>query len=154
MMAEISAGRIPVYNNNIADLDIILNRILLYENEKKENVSWRWNALLATDAFDTTTTADKASDIYRNSSNVLNFKLLSTKKNEVMIKYSLEKQAQVSIEIYSITGKQIKTVFSGYQQADNYIIRLNTVSIASGTYLCIVKLNNNIFIVQKFLTSQ
>ncbi len=39
--AEVIVGRIPVYNNNIDNLDSILLKTIAYENSTKENAAWR-----------------------------------------------------------------------------------------------------------------
>ncbi len=44
--AEVIVGRIPVYNNNIDDLDSILLKTIKYENTTKEGAQWRKNIFL------------------------------------------------------------------------------------------------------------
>ncbi len=44
--AEVSVGRIPVYDNNIPNLDRILAKTVAYENEPAGEIGWRKNMLL------------------------------------------------------------------------------------------------------------
>lgn len=53
--AEVSVGRIPVYDEDISTLDGILEKIITYENASAETIDWRFNALLAEKEFDNST---------------------------------------------------------------------------------------------------
>ncbi len=58
-LAEVSAGRIPVYNDDISTLDDILEKIITYENASAESIDWRFNVLLAEKEFDGQTPGSK-----------------------------------------------------------------------------------------------
>lgn len=44
--AEVDVGRIPVFDNNINQLDAILDKCIAYENKDVQDIQWRTNALL------------------------------------------------------------------------------------------------------------
>jgi hypothetical protein len=50
--AEVSVGRIPVYNNNMPVLDKILAKCIAYENEGQSEIGWRKNMLLPMEPSD------------------------------------------------------------------------------------------------------
>ncbi len=59
---------------------------------------------------------------------------------QAQISYQLPENAQVSLNIYTITGQHIKTVFSGFQTPDTYQYIWNTTDnqgkpVAAGNYL-------------------
>jgi len=58
-LAEVSAGRIPVYDDDISALDDILEKIITYENTPVEGIEWRFNALFAEKPFDSETPGSK-----------------------------------------------------------------------------------------------
>jgi hypothetical protein len=43
---EVHCGRIPVYNNNMDDLDAILTKTIAYESASPDEIAWRKNALM------------------------------------------------------------------------------------------------------------
>ncbi len=53
--ADVSVGRIPIYNNDVAPADKIMKRIIAYENTAKEDALWRLKALLITEPYTETT---------------------------------------------------------------------------------------------------
>ena len=53
--AEVSVGRIPVYNDDYATLDDILDKCVRYENVAISDILWRTNALLIAKPFDDNT---------------------------------------------------------------------------------------------------
>ncbi len=57
--AEVSVGRIPVYDEGMSTLDGILEKIITYENASAETIDWRFNALLAEKKFDNQTPGSK-----------------------------------------------------------------------------------------------
>ncbi len=51
-----------------------------------------------------------------------------------IIKYQIQKAGIVSIKIYDILGREIKTLVNKYQQSGNYEIQFNAAGLASGVY--------------------
>jgi hypothetical protein len=63
------------------------------------------------------------------------------------IRFSLNKSARVRIEIYTISGKKIKTLSDGYYRAGDYKIKWNASddqdqNLSTGIYLCRLKVNS------------
>jgi hypothetical protein len=58
------------------------------------------------------------------------------------IKYSLPSASNVSIDIYEITGRKIKTIFSEKQNAGEYSVVWNARDVPSGVYLYRIKTDN------------
>lgn len=50
--------------------------------------------------------------------------------------FDLVKSAHTQITIYDILGKQIQTLFSGFQEIGSHTISIRTESLPSGTYIC------------------
>ena len=51
---DLILGRIPVYNNDVSDLDAYLNKVIRYENNLRSSVdSWRQNVFAPLDYWDT-----------------------------------------------------------------------------------------------------
>lgn len=50
------------------------------------------------------------------------------------IDYTLRVPQFITLKIYDPTGREVKTLASGYQQAGEYSVRLNAGDLASGTY--------------------
>jgi hypothetical protein len=50
------------------------------------------------------------------------------------IRYSLDKTADVTISVYSITGKLVETLYTGNKPAGQYSITWNASNLASGVY--------------------
>jgi len=55
VLAEISASRIPVYNNNYMTLDTILEKIIRYENTPVKDIGWRKFCFIAEKPYDSKT---------------------------------------------------------------------------------------------------
>jgi hypothetical protein len=60
----------------------------------------------------------------------------------VMLDYTLPEKGIVNIVIYSLQGLLIERIQVGLQQPGNYNYRVNTLHLASGTYICRVQQNN------------
>lgn len=55
--------------------------------------------------------------------------------NNTQIQYSLKKEAQMKIDVYSIEGRLIKTVFSGIQNSGSQSVALDAAGMANGKYI-------------------
>jgi hypothetical protein len=64
--AEVAVGRIPVYNDNIADLDHILAKIIAYGNAPADKIAWRKNMLLPIDPSDASTPGFQLGEALKN----------------------------------------------------------------------------------------
>lgn len=56
-------------------------------------------------------------------------------RNTTAIPYSLEKPAQVVIELHDVSGKLVKRIAEGYRPAGSYRTQLSTVDLNEGLYL-------------------
>jgi len=65
------------------------------------------------------------------------------------IKYSIQKESQVSLIIYNLLGEQIDILFNGIQSAGYYSTNWNALNFPSGVYFSQIKAvsvtNNVIF---------
>lgn len=63
--------------------------------------------------------------------------------NEINISYNLTERSLVIIDVFSITGKKIETVFNGYQNAGDYSYRINSESslYPNGLYLLNIRMD-------------
>jgi len=55
--------------------------------------------------------------------------------NSTQIQYSLQKEAQMKIDVYSIEGRLVKTVFSGIQNSGSQSVALDAAGMANGKYI-------------------
>jgi PKD repeat protein len=71
-------------------------------------------------------------------------------QSELTMMLQLEKSASVTIELYDMNGRLIRSVFSGDKVAGQYNFVQDISSIPSGLYICKVRVNNSI-VHQKFI---
>lgn len=69
----------------------------------------------------------------------LNFKL---KDDYIEILLNIPERTFISIDIFSITGRKIKTIFNGIKDRGKHIIRWNTSSISSNIYFIQAEIKN------------
>jgi Secretion system C-terminal sorting domain len=55
------------------------------------------------------------------------------------ISYQIPKDGMVSLKIYDMLGREIKTLVNRYQNTGKYEIYFNAVNLPSGVYLCMMK---------------
>jgi hypothetical protein len=53
---------------------------------------------------------------------------------ETIISYAVKAQGNVSLKLYDIEGKELASLFSGFQNAGNYNIKYNAANLPSGVY--------------------
>jgi len=53
---------------------------------------------------------------------------------QTVIKFSLDRQSFINLEIYDINGRKVSTLFKGIRRAGTYILRWNADLFASGVY--------------------
>ena len=58
------------------------------------------------------------------------------------IKFGIPKDVQVSLKIYDILGREVKTLINEYKQAGYYIISFDASSLSSGIYFYRIKASN------------
>ena len=63
--------------------------------------------------------------------------------NNVSIKYSLDKESDVTINLYDMSGKLLKTLVSGSMPAGEQELNFNVNELTSGTYNIILSTDNN-----------
>ena len=56
--------------------------------------------------------------------------------NATTISYSLPEQAQVSLKLYDISGREVETLVDMVQKAGNYSIPWYAIDFPSGVYFC------------------
>ncbi len=64
------------------------------------------------------------------------------------IKYFLPKEGLVSLKVYDIAGREIKTLVNSYQSASNYTVDFSAANLPSGLYIYRLSIEN------KFITSR
>jgi photosystem II stability/assembly factor-like uncharacterized protein len=60
-----------------------------------------------------------------------------------IISYDLPASSSVSLRVYDMLGKEIKTLVNGYQSAGSYNIRFDGSNLSSGIYFYVLKANSN-----------
>ena len=65
-------------------------------------------------------------------------------KNVTNISYSLLENAQVEVNVYSVTGSQVIDLPASQQKAGNQIININTSSLEEGIYFVSLKINDKV----------
>jgi photosystem II stability/assembly factor-like uncharacterized protein len=87
----------------------------------------------------TTTGGQPFSQISNNNEQITNdFKLFQNYPNPfnpvTNIKYQIQKTGQVTLKIYDITGREIKTLVNEIKNPGSYIVTFNGTELASGVY--------------------
>ena len=116
-----------------------------YANEIKHLKTWVYDRLewmdinmigscdlSLSDDFFTSTPSDY--QLYQNYPNPFN--------PNTTISYDIPEAADVTIDIYALSGHKIATIFSAFQEAGNYSLSYTPGRIASGVYLYRIKANN------------
>lgn len=62
--------------------------------------------------------------------------------NSTILPVSLEKQGNISVILYSVTGEEVRKVFDGEMSSGKHELSINTIGLASGVYLCRVVFEN------------
>ena len=52
------------------------------------------------------------------------------------IKFDIAKSGYVTLKVFDVNGKEVKTLVNGYRQSGNYEINLNAEGLTSGIYFC------------------
>jgi len=75
---------------------------------------------------------------------------------ETNIEYTLNNQAFVSVEIYSILGNKMNTIFSGTQMPGKYNYSYNKIDFhyKTGVYFLQIKINNRIVSIRKLICTK
>lgn len=60
-------------------------------------------------------------------------------RGDIVLSYGIDRNADVSLKIYSITGQLVSTPVSGNTNAGSYSIRINTDNMPAGTYFAVLK---------------
>jgi Secretion system C-terminal sorting domain len=84
----------------------------------------------------------KGNDIYKKGANPtiqFTYKLEQNYPNpfnpSTMIDYSIKNDGMVTIKIYDILGREVKTLIDEYKPAGNYKVNFDASSLTSGVYL-------------------
>lgn len=64
--------------------------------------------------------------------------------NNTTLKYQLNSDADVKIELYDMQGRLVQTVFNGKQQYGEYSQEISMENLASGVYTCRITANNQV----------
>lgn len=75
--------------------------------------------------------------------NNFSFKLIQTylSSDVLMLEFSIEKFSDVAIELYDLSGKNIRTLYQASLGAGNFRLEENLQSLPKGLYLCSMKTN-------------
>ena len=60
---------------------------------------------------------------------------------ETVIMYAVKSQGNVSLKLYSIEGKEISSLFEGFQSAGTYELKYNAGNLPSGVYFYTLSVN-------------
>ena len=60
---------------------------------------------------------------------------------ETVIRYAVKSQGNVSLKLYSTEGKEITSLYEGFQNAGTYELKYNAASLPSGVYFYNLKVN-------------
>ncbi|MEO0083815.1 MAG: T9SS type A sorting domain-containing protein, partial [candidate division WOR-3 bacterium] len=74
-------------------------------------------------------------------------------KSLFVIRYSLPVEGKVTIQLYNISGRLIKTLVDEYKQPGNYKLTLNSKTLSAGVYFLSLRAENKRFI-EKFVISK
>ena len=58
------------------------------------------------------------------------------------ISYSVPKKGEVSLKIYDLLGREVRTLAEGYHDAGNYLAVFNAGNLSSGIYFYCLKSND------------
>ena len=61
--------------------------------------------------------------------------------NQTQFYYSVGEAGTVSINLYNLAGRKIKTLFSGLKEPGNYYVQLDASELASGFYIYAIQAN-------------
>lgn len=83
-------------------------------------------------------TVTSASGIGENNSSILSYMLYQNYPNpfnpSTMIKYDIPQNGAVTLKIYDVNGKEVRTLVNGYRQAGSYEAEFNADGLSSGIY--------------------
>jgi hypothetical protein len=60
------------------------------------------------------------------------------------VKFTLNKDEFIKLSVNDITGREVYDVFSEFREAGEHNVRLNTESLSSGIYFCVLKSYNQL----------
>ncbi len=58
------------------------------------------------------------------------------------IRYTMPEDGIVTIEVYNILGQKVSTILNKFQKANQYEVNFNGTSLASGIYICRIRVND------------
>lgn len=59
-----------------------------------------------------------------------------------VIKYQIPEDGLVTLKVYDILGREVKTLVNKYQATGKYEVTLDASELTSGVYICTIKVNN------------
>jgi len=59
------------------------------------------------------------------------------------ISYDLPKAGNVIVKVYNLLGKEVATLYNGFQQAGNHKVKFDASSLSSGVYIYSVQFGSN-----------
>jgi Rieske Fe-S protein len=69
--------------------------------------------------------------------------------NETVIKFGLEKPADINISLFDLKGNVVKVLADGYKSAGEYDLRIDLSDLQAGAYFCNFRVDNTNRIVRK-----
>ncbi len=58
-----------------------------------------------------------------------------------IINYNVTDNSNVSIKVYDLTGKEVRTLVNSFQNAGTYSVNFNATNLASGIYFYVLRVN-------------
>lgn len=121
-------------NNEEFVFDVEKEPIFLAFDEDEEIVLKQASLTVATAEID----EERESSLFENIPNPA--------QNQTTIRFHLSQSEWASLELYDLTGRLVKVLFSGQQKQGTQQLLLQTASLEAGVYLCTLKTNNRTFV--------
>eukprot|EP01156_Anaeramoeba_ignava_P010290 Anaeramoba_ignava/a479272_36.p1 GENE.a479272_36~~a479272_36.p1 ORF type:complete len:258 (+),score=-14.44 a479272_36:26-799(+) len=71
-----------------------------------------------------------------------------------MIEYGLEKSANVKIELFSVDGVAVRTLYNDFSAAGHFTLNVPTSGLYSGTYIYTMKVNDTVLYKKKLIVQR
>lgn len=92
-------------------------------------------------------TTQGTTDVKNEGTNLTEFELLQNYPNpfnpSTTITYNIKEKGDVTLKVFDAMGKEVSILVNGYKNAGTYTVQFNGSQLASGTYYCELKQNNN-----------
>lgn len=123
------------YSNSISAADAL-------ENAKNDLSASIQNLISITDVENLTENIPVRFELKQNYPNPFN--------PSTQISYTVPDRSYITLKVYNVLGKEVATIFEGYQQKGSYSAEFNGTGFSSGTYFYQLR-SNDVSITKKFI---